>query len=502
MAPQKLTEYERRRLENIKRNDEMLAALKIHSKVSILSAAVKTQRAQIKSYKVSPEKKKQKTESPIVLRRSLRTRGVPPDSSTAAGLKDDFDENSRSLSKKSPRVPLGASLKMKAFEKGPISMENAYRTDGSDANLIELILSCSRKSKLSFSNDSVGDSNNRAEGNEDFWSLEGERKVRSSVDIETLKLEPQYVARIVPGRIFTVKFFPAKDMRIVVAGNKEGDIGFWNIDAKGKDGNGIHLYHPHSAPVSGILFDSFSLSKMFSCSYDGFVRLLDIERGMFDLVYSSDYGVFSLSQKPDDLNSLYFGGPDGKITSWDARSGKSIFSRNLHENRINTIDFNLQNTTIMATSSTDATVCIWDLRSIGAERPTSLTTVSHKRAVQSAYFSPSGDSLATTSVDDKIGLISGENYKDVSMVYHNNQTGRWISSFRGIWGWDDSYIFVGNLKRGVDVISTAGKKVVATLKSEYMTAIPCRFDSHPYEVGMLAGATAGGQVYTWKQSLA
>lgn len=41
---------------------------------------------------------------------------------------------------------------------------------------------------------------------------------------------------------------------------------------------------------------------------------------------------------------------------------------------------------------------------------------------------------------------------------------------------------------------------MATLQSEYMTAIPCRFDSHPYEVGTLAGATAGGQVYTWNQS--
>lgn len=139
-----------------------------------------------------------------------------------------------------------------------------------------------------------------------------------------------------------------------------------------------------------------NVMQIYSCSYDGFVRLMDVERGIFDLVYSSDYGIFSLSQKPDDLNSLYFSGPDGKVTSWDVRSGKSSFSWDLHEDRINTIDFNPQNTNIMATSSTDATVCIWDLRNIGRENPTSLTTVSHKRAVHSAYFSPSGDILATT----------------------------------------------------------------------------------------------------------
>lgn len=37
MAPQKLTDYERKRLDNIRRNDQMMAALKLHSKASQLS---------------------------------------------------------------------------------------------------------------------------------------------------------------------------------------------------------------------------------------------------------------------------------------------------------------------------------------------------------------------------------------------------------------------------------------------------------------------------------
>lgn len=68
---------------------------------------------------------------------------------------------------------------------------------------------------------------------------------------------------------------------------------------------------------------------------------------------------------------------------------------------------------------------------------------------------------------------------------------------RGKWGWDDSYVFIGNMKRGVDIISVAGKKIVSTLRSELISAIPCRFDAHPCKVGMLAGATSGGQVYIW-----
>lgn len=63
---------------------------------------------------------------------------------------------------------------------------------------------------------------------------------------------------------------------------------------------------------------------------------------------------------------------------------------------INTISFNPQNPNIMATSSTDGTACIWDLRSTRSRKPKTLKTVSHGRAVNSAYFSPSGTSLATT----------------------------------------------------------------------------------------------------------
>uniref|UniRef100_A0A7N2LKK4 Uncharacterized protein n=1 Tax=Quercus lobata TaxID=97700 RepID=A0A7N2LKK4_QUELO len=70
------------------------------------------------------------------------------------------------------------------------------------------------------------------------------------------------------------------------------------------------------------------------------------------------------------------------------------------------------------------------------------------------------------------------------------------SSSRAIWGWDDSYIFIGNRKRGVDAISSTRKRTIFT--NPRMPAIPSRFDAHPYKVGMLAGATCWGHVYIWK----
>ncbi|KAK6126940.1 hypothetical protein DH2020_039318 [Rehmannia glutinosa] len=423
---ERMTEYERRRLENIKRNDEMLAALKIHSKLNDLSAvAAKRQRVEGKSYKRSPVKKP-KTESPVVLRRSLRTRGVPPDAATAKGLSDDIDYE-------------------KQIKKTPCDTVPCESID----NL---------------------------EKSEDFETFKGRKMLLGAVNVDKLQLKSENIARLF------------------------GDIGFWNVNGMKDDGDGIYLFHPHSGPISGIVIDPYSITKMYSSCYDGFVRLMDVEKEVFDMVYCSEYTVYSMSLSPHNIKSLYFSEGKGGVNMWDVRAGKSLLSCDLHEDRINTIDFNPENENVLVTSSTDGTACIWDLRRMNADKPTPLMTVSHKRAVHSAYFSPTGKFLATTSIDDKVGLSSGANYENTSMVYHYNQTGRWISTFRGIWGWDDSSIYIGNMKRGVDVISVPGNRIVATLESDLLSAIPCRFDVHPYNVGMLAGATSGGQVYIWTLS--
>ncbi|KAL8236950.1 hypothetical protein R6Q59_018031 [Mikania micrantha] len=475
MATRRLTDYERKRIENIKRNDELLASLNIKSKLSDLSASAKRHRTEssLKSYKVSPEKKA-KSETPIVIRRSLRTQGKAPDS---AGLKDDFTEPA----KKSTTLKSQSSPNKSAEELEPISMRDANTCSESDETLVNKILSICEDSRFK---DGNGDKKCR---------------VRASIDLESMELAPENIARVVPNRILSVKFFPSADLKMVVVGNKFGNLGFWNVDSEDGDGDGIYMYHPHPAPVSAILIHPFSLNKIVTSCYGGRVRALDIKKETFGLVYYTENAIFSMSQRPDDVNSLYIGEGHGIVSIWDERSARSSFSWELHDSRINTIDFNSENTNMMATSSSDGTACIWDLRKLAKQKPESLTVVTWKRAVHSAYFSPSGGLLATTSLDDKIGVLSGPNYEDEFVIHHNNQTGRWLSSFKGVWGWDDSYIFVGNMKRGVDVISTKEKRLVTTLESPHMTAIPCRFDPHPFKPGMLAGATSGGQVYIWSQ---
>ncbi|KAF5182536.1 Dna damage-binding protein cmr1 [Thalictrum thalictroides] len=468
MASQPLTEYERKRLENIKRNAEMMASLKLQSKALELSSATKRDRIEKKGYKITPDKKP-KSETPVIMRRSLRTRGLPPDPSTAKGLVDNIlPPPLKTLSTLPPKSPTAAKL-------GPLSFQEANMGDSSNRIFIDSIMDM-------LDNTSFGKRHLVGSG--------------GSLDLDSMVLKQENVVSVMPGKISNLRFFPSDYRSMIVAGDKFGNIAFWDVDSKGSDG--IYLYQLHTTSISGISIHPFNLSKVFSCCYDGLVRLLDVEKESFDLVHSSDNTIVSLSQWPQDANSICFSEGRGVLNVWDMRAGKSSSSWVLHDDRINTIDINPENTNLMVTSSTDASACIWDLRQIDAGRPKNLMVVNHKKSVHSAYFSPTGSCLATTSTDNNVGIFSGADFMDKSMVYHNNHTGWLISSLRAIWGWDDSSLFIGSMKREVDVISIEGN--TRSLQSSDMSAIPCRLAVHPQKVGTLAASTSGGQIYLWTQS--
>ncbi|KAK5825155.1 WD repeat-containing 76 [Gossypium arboreum] len=484
MVSQKLTEYERKRLENIKRNAEMVAALNIRSKAAILSAATKRQKTK--------QVKKPKMVNPIVTRRSPRTRVKPPDSK---GLSDKF-------------------LK-------PISMIDAFIGYEKESNqvLVDTILSIAEETQAGFpENEEFNGAKDVKDGNFSGFSEKGtldsckseafESLVKEEFDehldnkksdpwLKSMDLKPENVAWPMPRRIMEVKFFPCTGIRMIAVGNKIGNIAFLNMDSEDEIDDGIYIYGPHTGAISGISVQRYSMSKIYSSGHDGFIRLMDAEKEVFDVVHYCDKTIHCLSQQPNDLWSLYFSEGRGVLIEWDVRTGKSSGNWMLHEDTINTISFNPQNPNIMATSSTDGTACIWDLRSTRSQKPKTMKTVSHGRAVNSAYFSPSGTSLATTSLDNNVGITSGFNYEDTSMIYHDNSTGTLNLSFRGIWGWDDSCIFIGNMRKGIDVISPVQRTSVMTLQSPQLPAIPWRFDAHPYEVGMLAAATNGSGVCLW-----
>ncbi|KAH9615274.1 hypothetical protein KSS87_011959 [Heliosperma pusillum] len=486
-----MTAYERQRLENIKRNSEMLASLNVHSRLSDLSSSSNKRLREEKSYKQSSVKKEKVPQSPVIIRRSLRTQGVSPDSN---GLPSDFNESLKTSK-------ISYSSEPRSVVTGPLSMKDAFdMEDGSYRALVEKLTNLTN---TMLEGEGKRRTRSTANGVSRTFSKVERVKLEDPIDVNSLNLEPENIARVLPGRISCVRFFPTADMTMVVAGNKFGQLGFWDVKPQEENEDVIHVYRPHTAPLSGVSIHPFSLSKVYTSSYDGSIRLMDMENEEFELAHSSSSPLYSIAQQPNNANSVYVGEGDGDLNVVDGRVRESTNSWSLHEKRINTIDFNPSNPNIMTTSSSDALACLWDLRKMDVKHPerTALQSIIHKRAVHSSYFSPSGGSVATTSLDNNIGVFCGVNFEDKFMIPHDNRTNRWISTFRAIWGWDDTHLFVGNMERRVDVLSLSQRKTVYTLSSPLMSAIPCRYDAHPCTVGMLAGATSGGQIYIWTASL-
>ncbi|KAI3825072.1 hypothetical protein L1987_06548 [Smallanthus sonchifolius] len=103
-------------------------------------------------------------------------------------------------------------------------------------------------------------------------SNEGCCRVTRCVDMKAMKLDEKNIARVLPGWIMGVKFFPVGDTRIVAIGNNCENVGFWNIDSD--EDNGIYVYHPHSGLVSGISIHPYSLSKALKLDEKNIARVL------------------------------------------------------------------------------------------------------------------------------------------------------------------------------------------------------------------------------------
>ena len=56
-----------------------------------------------------------------------------------------------------------------------------------------------------------------------------EEKMETSLRLKSLHLDPENIARVVPGRITDVRFFPSTSVKMIAAGNRFGHIGFWNV---------------------------------------------------------------------------------------------------------------------------------------------------------------------------------------------------------------------------------------------------------------------------------
>ena len=166
----------------------------------------------------------------------------------------------------------------------------------------------------------------------------------------------------------------------------------------------------------------------------------------------------------------------------------------------------------MATAGLDTTVKLWDIRKMSGTfnkiHKTSIASQNAGKSINSAYFSPSGKRIVTTTMANTIDVLedahlaSGLITKPKSRIRHDNMTGRWLSTFMAKWHpssstFSDECFVVGSMvhPRTIEIFSGDGGKLLRGIRGDALTAVASRCCFHPNaDKLVVVGGNSSGRV--------
>ncbi|GAX77374.1 hypothetical protein CEUSTIGMA_g4820.t1 [Chlamydomonas eustigma] len=475
-----LTDYERQRKALMQKNLERMHQLQLPALAASIAPPA-SQGPKISKNRSLPSNKKTKAPAPPA-RQSMRVRGVAADPALAAGILREslggFVELAAGLgAAKAAADALAPPKPAGRHPQGPLE----FKSEGSDSETSDTAFLESLRSLAAMKHEKVASSAGIEPG--------GVIKVK---DVGSLTLREADVAKVTRDGVTGMAFHPSTSLGLLLmAADKKGNVALWKVDSK-EDEEGQLLSFPiHSEYVSAVRWlGSESQYMLATSSYDGSVRVLDVNAGMYNLVPGLPKDIeISAMDATTCGGSIFVGSNGGELLHLDIRSGeKKGKVLQVHEKRTNSIHLEPRDGNLLTTSSSDSQVKVWDIRKWG---PTPVITLSHKKSCHAAFFAPDGSQrILSTSFDDTLGVSTGNSGSKSLSIKHDNQTGRWVVPFRAVWGPEgSSWAAVGCMKRGVDIFCTETGRQLTTLRNDLMTAIPSRLCVHASSP-VLAAATS------------
>ncbi len=370
----------------------------------------------------------------------------------------------------------------------------------------------------------------------DFLQAPPKVSKRKAIQWSKLSLRhSHHMEKGVGARIYSIAMHPGPQP-VAVIGDKEGMLGLWRpssgalpvppgVDPDEVEDRGSLLqFRAHSRPINAV---KALRDVVMTCSYEGNVRLLDLETGTFKESYvhfpddegpgASGLAYADISQ---DARLLVASSFDGELVVADTRAltaRDSILSKNRSSSECVVVDAHSKKASSVslhpggmhvATASHDNTVSIWDLRKLGRGKKGSgaapVSTLSHGGGVTSAFFSECGGRLVSTCNDDFLRVwhdaptCSG---KPKVSIKHNNHTGRWLSNFRCVFDPSDSIrVVIGAMQiRHLQAFDSNTGEQVCSVGDELLTAVPTLNAVHPH-VPVVVSGTGSGRVHMWSSA--
>ena len=331
-------------------------------------------------------------------------------------------------------------------------------------------------------------------------------------NLKKLRITPERVAKVVPNRIFSLAIHPTESKVLLAAGGKWGSIGFWDVLDNESEKHGVQVIKHHSRPINCLTFDIYNSSKLISTSYDGSVRIFDINAQSSSVLFaypedSSNYCTYHCQL----TNSTYLVsvGKAG-ICLIDSRQphDKTAANFNVYEKASPKMvsAHPLKQDYFLAPSS-KGDCAIFDRRnpSSGSKlmKPV-VNLIGHTKALSSAKFSPlTGSQVVTVAYDNKIRLFdTGSDWtkkelKPIKSINHNNQTGRWLTTFKAEWHPQrENVFFVGSMNQPRQMDVVVNNSELYALKGEDLASVCSIVQCHPTQ-DVIVGGNSSGRVHVF-----
>ena len=350
-----------------------------------------------------------------------------------------------------------------------------------------------------------------------------------------LVVTEQDVAKVVEQRTCAVWIHPSSERLIIAAGDKSGYIGLWDVDsdktsasatsskkAKEVGVGGVFKYRFHVGNICRIFSWNNDPSKVHSVSYDGTIRTLDFEKpeaaftasfiapeGIEDMFYTDACEYISPSTPGSVTNKVFTCSSDGFVRLVDFRMKQSTYAWSTeYDSKIQSVQHfpTDENLYMCAFAGQGADISIYDIRKQSAKAGKSVVSMSgHTKSMNAAYASPDGKYIVSVSQDNTIKLwydfmSTKKGVVPSYRVNHDNHTGRWLSTFRPVWDPKHAHAFVmGSMARPRMIeVFTVNEKTntmsAVNLKAEFLGSVCSRNAVHPSQ-DIIAASNSSGRVH-------
>lgn len=308
-------------------------------------------------------------------------------------------------------------------------------------------------------------------------------------EFASLSLDPRDIS-ITSDRVESIEFHPSPDKTLIMAGDRSGQVGLWDATKDGDEG--VVQFQTHAGKISRLWFYD---SKIYTCSYDGSIRITDFTKQKSTEVFALDGSIGISDFAIINSNTVYYSTLEGSVGIVDIRTKNATASFELSEKKIGGFSVNPRQEHEIATGSLDKTMRVWDIR---AGESKQLGEYESRLSISCTSWNASGQ-IVCNGYDDTINVFNtvSEKMTPDIRIKHNCHSGRWIPILKSIWQQNPEdgiqKFAIANMKRPIDVFSGTGQPI-AHLSGDIFTAIPAVVNLHRQK-NWVVGGTASGKVY-------